>query len=198
MTSSDSASTTSTTRCSSASGPPNTTNPVSTRPSMKAACEVHPGCCSSGSEGLHSGPERRSTTKYIMRCSTAPLTLDDRPDPPLDDCADLAGVRMPAERRLRKDQLVVEGDLESSLRRGRHLDRGDDWRPPGEKFVRQTDGSGNVISGDAELDLQTMSRVEHGPILGPPALVHRQWAPVGHQKSGGGGPETPAPVEHAE
>ena len=64
--SSDGTSTTRTTRRSSARGPPSTTTPASTRPSMNAACSIHPDCPSIGFEGSQSGPRRRSTTKNVV------------------------------------------------------------------------------------------------------------------------------------
>jgi hypothetical protein len=74
---------------------------------------------------------------------------------------DLARLSVPAECRLREDQHVIQGDLESTLRRGDQLDRRDDWCPAGEQFVRQTDGARDIVSGDAELDAEMMPRVEH-------------------------------------
>ena len=65
--SSDAASTARTTRCSSASGPPSTTKPESTRPSMNSACASQPDCSSSGRDASHSGPERRTTTRTSPR-----------------------------------------------------------------------------------------------------------------------------------
>ena len=41
----------------------------------------------------------------------------------------------------------------------------DDRRPTSEQFVRQTDGAGHVVSGNAELDLEAMSWVEHLHLL---------------------------------
>jgi hypothetical protein len=66
-----------------------------------------------------------------------------------------------AERRLREDHLTVEGDLEASLRGGDQLNRLDDRRPALEEFVRQTDGVRDVVSGDAELDLKPVPRIDH-------------------------------------
>jgi hypothetical protein len=37
----------------------------------------------------------------------------------------------------------------------------DDRGPATQQFVRQTDGTGDVVSGDAELDQQVMSGLEH-------------------------------------
>jgi len=71
-----------------------------------------------------------------------------------------------SERRLRKDELVVERDLEPTLRRGEELDVLDQRRPATQQLVRQTDGAGNVVSGNAELDRQAMAGVEdHAPTL---------------------------------
>jgi hypothetical protein len=53
---------------------------------------------------------------------------------------------------LGEDQLVVEGDLESSARGRDELQPGDAPAPAGEQGVRQTDGAGCVVSDDAELD----------------------------------------------
>ena len=43
-------------RCSSASGPPSTTKPESTRPSMNAACSSQPSCASTGRSASQRGP----------------------------------------------------------------------------------------------------------------------------------------------
>ena len=61
----DAASTASTTRRSSASGPPRTTKPSSTSPFMKSLCSGQPDCSSIGRDGSQRGPMRRSTTKNM-------------------------------------------------------------------------------------------------------------------------------------
>jgi hypothetical protein len=65
------------------------------------------------------------------------------------------------ERGLRKNQLAVERDFKSSLRGWDQLDRRDEWRPSLEQFIRQTDGVRDVVSGDAELDLKLVPRIDH-------------------------------------
>jgi len=73
-------------------------------------------------------------------------------------------LRVPAELCLREDQLAVQRDLEAPFRGGDQLDGSDDGRPSGEKFVRQTDGTRNIVSGDAELDFEVMPGVDHADL----------------------------------
>jgi hypothetical protein len=68
---------------------------------------------------------------------------------------------VPTERGFGEDQLAIEDDLEAPLRTGDHVDPLDDGRPATEQFVRQTDGTGDIVSGNAELDADEVSRVEH-------------------------------------
>jgi hypothetical protein len=68
---------------------------------------------------------------------------------------------VPFQGHLREDELVVEDDFEAPLRRRDELVGGDDVGPSGEDLVRQTDGSRCVVSGDAELDAETVSLVGH-------------------------------------
>jgi hypothetical protein len=72
---------------------------------------------------------------------------------------------VPSERSLREDQFTVERDLEAALGRRDQFDVLDDRRPAREQFVRQTDGTRYVVSGNAELDLEAMSGVKHRDIL---------------------------------
>jgi hypothetical protein len=72
---------------------------------------------------------------------------------------------VPAEGSLGEDELTVEGHFEAALGRRDQLDPLDDRRPPGEELVRQTDGTGNVVSGDAELDQHVMAGVKHAEIV---------------------------------
>jgi hypothetical protein len=65
------------------------------------------------------------------------------------------------QRRLGEHELAVEADLEATLRRGHELDPLDDRRPSLEQLVRQTDGAWDVVSGNAELDLQLVPRLQH-------------------------------------
>jgi len=68
---------------------------------------------------------------------------------------------VPADRRLGEDQLSVERNLESSLRRRKQGDVRDYRSPAAKQLVRQTDGAGDVVSGNAELDLEVVPGVEH-------------------------------------
>jgi hypothetical protein len=74
----------------------------------------------------------------------------------------LARPGMPPERRFGKEEVTVKGHLEATPRRGKHGDVRDHRRPAGEQFVRQTDGARDVVSGNAELDLEMMPGVQHG------------------------------------
>jgi len=83
-----------------------------------------------------------------------------------DQSCHLAGLGVAADLSLGEHDLVVDGDLEAALRRGDQFEAFDDRRPTGEQFVRQTDGTRNVVSGNAELDEDAMARVEHGGLPG--------------------------------
>ena len=75
-----------------------------------------------------------------------------------------AGVGVAAEGGLREQQLAVHRHLEAALV-GRHeFEALDDRRPPLQQLVRQTDGTGDVVSGDAELDRDAVAGVQqrHG------------------------------------
>src|SRR5207248_3394830 len=74
---------------------------------------------------------------------------------------DLAGLGVAAEGRLGEDQLAVEDHLEAAVGRRHQLDGLDDRRPPLEQLVRQTDGTRHVVSGNAELDADAVSGIEH-------------------------------------
>jgi hypothetical protein len=63
---------------------------------------------------------------------------------------------------LREDQLAVERDLEASLGGREQLDRLQDRCPSGQQLVRQTDGSRDVVSGNAELDRDAVAGIDHG------------------------------------
>src|SRR4051812_5049412 len=89
--------------------------------------------------------------------STFDLGTQSRPH----DGGDLAGVGVTPQRGFGVDQFAVEGDLETALGGRQQLDRLDDRRPSREQFVRQTDGTRYVVSGDAELDGEAVSGVEH-------------------------------------
>ena len=81
------------------------------------------------------------------------------------DVGDLARFGVSAERGFREDQVTVERDFEAALRRRDHVDVLDDRSPPGEEFVRQTDGTRYVVSGDAEFDGEPVSGIEHVQFL---------------------------------
>ena len=72
---------------------------------------------------------------------------------------------MAAEGGFREDQLVVELDLEATLRRRHQLEGLDDGCPTGEELVRQTDGVRNVVSKNTELDPDPMLGVAHLGLL---------------------------------
>ena len=67
--------------------------------------------------------------------------------------ANLARLGVPPERRFGENEVTVEGHLEATPGRRKHGDVRDHGSPPGEEFVRQTDGARDVVSGNAELDL---------------------------------------------
>jgi hypothetical protein len=110
---------------------------------------------------------RRSTSGYL------------RPDPLTNETGDLSCVGVPAERRLREDQLSVECYLESSLRRREQCHVRDDWSPAAQQLVRQTDGTWDVVSGNAELDLEVVPGVKHGA---PPYGMSTTLPPLGVAK----------------
>ena len=70
------------------------------------------------------------------------------------DGGDLPRFGMAVQGGLGEDQVAVQRHLEAALARALQLDGVDDVGPSVEQFVRQTDGLGDVVSGDAELDLQ--------------------------------------------
>ena len=82
-------------------------------------------------------------------------------------------VRRDLIRIFGEDRLVVERDLEASLRARDEIDAFDDGRPPVEQFVRQTDGPGDVVSGNAELDTDAVPRIKHAS-----SLAHRRRFPA--------------------
>lgn len=92
---------------------------------------------------------------------------DFRADPLADKRCDLAWLGVAAQTGFGEDQDVVKGDLEAPFGPRDQLDHRQDWGPTGEQFVRQTDGSGNVVSGDAELDGHPVPGVEHVRLLSP-------------------------------
>lgn len=90
------------------------------------------------------------------------LPVDLGADPFPNQRGHLTGLGVAAEGGLGEDHLAVEGDLESSLRGRDEIEALDDRRPAGEQFVRQTDGTGKIVSGDTELDADAVAGVEHG------------------------------------
>jgi hypothetical protein len=97
--------------------------------------------------------ERTPTNEGKSRLSVPP---DFGTNPLSEECGDFPLLGVPAQRRLREDEFAVKGDLEPTLRGGQEFDVLDDRRPAGKDLVRQTDGTGNVVSGDAELDGEAM------------------------------------------
>lgn len=92
-----------------------------------------------------------------------------------DERCDLAGSGMATEGRLRVDEVTVERHLEASPRGGHKFDRRDQWCPALQQLVRQTDGLRYVVSGDAELDRQPMTWVQHRVLLSARSLgSHRR------------------------
>jgi hypothetical protein len=86
-------------------------------------------------------------------------SLDAGSDALLDECGDFTGLGMTSKRSLGVDQRAIEGHLESAFRRRHQVDTGDDRRPSGKQFGRQTDGARYVVSGNAELDLEVVTRI---------------------------------------
>jgi hypothetical protein len=68
---------------------------------------------------------------------------------------------VPTDRRLREDHLSVQRNLESPLRRRKQGNVRDYGSPAAQQLVRQTDGAGDVVSRNAELDLEMVPGVEH-------------------------------------
>jgi hypothetical protein len=103
---------------------------------------------------------------------------DLRSDALTHEADDLAGVGVAADGRLGEDQLAVEGDLEPTLGRGLEGQVGDQRSPAVEQFVRQTDGTGNVVSGDAEFDGEVVPGIEHRtPPEGPGTSLPASYCP---------------------
>jgi hypothetical protein len=75
---------------------------------------------------------------------------------------------MPPERGFGEDDVTVKRHLEATPGRRKHGDVRDHGSPTGEEFVRQTDGTRDVVSGNAELDLEMVPGVQHGA---PPVAV---------------------------
>src|SRR5581483_147437 len=98
---------------------------------------------------------------YMVRTTSASVTLDLGADALTHDGDDFAGLSVALQRSLGEDQLVVEGDLEAAARRRHELDVLDDRGPAVQQFVRQTDGTRHVVSGNTELDAEVVTRVEH-------------------------------------
>jgi hypothetical protein len=89
-------------------------------------------------------------------------TVDAGSDALLDECGDFTGLGVATNRSLGEEKRAIEGHLEAAFRGRQQLDTGDDRRPSRKQFVRQTDGARNVVSGDAELDLEVVTRIQHG------------------------------------
>jgi hypothetical protein len=81
--------------------------------------------------------------------------------PVAEDCGDFAGIGVAAQGGLGEHQITVNDDLKPALRRRDQLDRLDDGRPPLQQLVRQTDGSRDIVSGDAELDRDPVAGINH-------------------------------------
>ena len=66
---------------------------------------------------------------------------------------------------LGEDEVTVERHLEAAVGGWYELDGLDDRCPTAEKLVRQTDGTGNIVSRDTEVDEEPVPRIEHGALL---------------------------------
>ena len=99
---------------------------------------------------------------------SAAVSAVERPGPDvvLEQADDLTGFGMAADVVLGEDEIAVDGDVEHALVPGDQFDRHDGGGPPPQQFVRQTDGTGDVVSGDAERDGHAVLGVEHGRLLG--------------------------------
>jgi len=86
---------------------------------------------------------------------------DFRADAIPHQTCNLACLGMSPERRFGKDEVTVERHLEATPGRRKHADVRDHGSPAGEQFVRQTDGTRDVVSGNAKLDLKMMPGVQH-------------------------------------
>jgi hypothetical protein len=93
------------------------------------------------------------------------LSENGRPDAILYQAGDLPGVGMATQAGFGEDQVAVESHFEAALGRGQQLNGLDDRRPVGQEFIRQTDGTGDVVSGNAELDQDSVPGVEHRFLL---------------------------------
>lgn len=86
---------------------------------------------------------------------------DLRTDPLAHQLHDLSRLRVPPGGLLGVDQLAVHDDLEGARAARDEPEVAEDRRPAAEDLVRQTDGTGDVVSGDAELDGDVVLGVEH-------------------------------------
>jgi uncharacterized protein (TIGR03086 family) len=104
---------------------------------------------------------RLDGTAAVAHGAALSAALDLGAEAVAHEARDLARLGVTPERRLGEEQVAVERDLEAPSRRRQQLDRLDDRGPPGEQLVRQTDGVGHIVSGDAELDLQSVAGLGH-------------------------------------
>ena len=86
---------------------------------------------------------------------------------------DLAGLREAPRLGLAKEQFVVEADLETATIAGAQIDLNHDGRPVPENLGRQTDGTVQVVSGNAVLDDDAVFGIDHGlfSVAGGEALL---------------------------
>jgi len=84
-----------------------------------------------------------------------------RPDALADQTRHLPRFGVATQLGFGEQDLTIHGDLEPSLGGRDQVEPLDDRRPTSEKIVRQTDGTGNVVSGNAELDGDVVAGVEH-------------------------------------
>jgi hypothetical protein len=107
-----------------------------------------------GDHGLVHLPDEGRVLSHLV-------ALDLRTEALSNNARDLAGIGVPTQVGLGEDQVAVESDLEPSARRRHQIDVLDDRRPPVQQFVRQTDGTRHVVSGNTELDAEVVTRVKH-------------------------------------
>ena len=113
-----------------------------------------------GQEGTNHGPE-----SSLRQRSVAQLLDDRRPQTRDSELEDLARLRVAAEEKLREQHHVVQGDLEPATATGLEDDPLDHRCPGLEELSRQTDGSGTVVSDDAELDLEDVRLIQIAHVL---------------------------------
>src|SRR6266508_4796026 len=102
----------------------------------------------------------RPPSTMVTACTTRrPLrAVELGADAVADEPDHLTRLGVPPGGHLRVDEVTVHRHLEAALGAGHQLDPLDDGRPPMQQLGRQTDGPVDVVSRDAELDQEPVTR----------------------------------------